>query len=205
MTNHCQSICHFKQDTTFRNDITDWNRRAEVHKTWPNFKTHFRPAHQEFRETTDVTLEESDLRRNNANLVQQVVEGIQDALVSDTPPATDPTADIIAQMANSATRSSEVQKQLQTQLQQMQQAMGLLQTQLTNQTFQHTQPGDGRHSYGYHGHTDNGAYSGYQGHTDNGAYSGYQGRQNDGRGRGGRGCGTLPFTVGPTAEADIPV
>jgi type II secretory pathway component PulJ len=157
----------------FRNDITDWNRRVEADKTWPNFKTHFRRAHQEFRETTDVTLEESDLRRNNANLVQQVVEGIQDALVSDTPPATDPTADIIAQMANSATRSSEVQQQLQTQLQQMQQAMGLLQTQLTNQTFQHAQPGGGRHSYGYH--------------TDNDAYSGYQGRRNDGRGRGGRG------------------
>jgi hypothetical protein len=45
----------------FKTDITDWNRRAEDKKTWINFKDHFRRAHHEFRETTDVTLEESDL------------------------------------------------------------------------------------------------------------------------------------------------
>jgi type II secretory pathway component PulJ len=159
----------------FRNDITEWNRRPEVDKTWVNFKTHFRRAHQEFRETTDVTLEESDLRRNNANLVQQVVAGIQDAMVSETPPTNDPNAEIIAQMANSATRSSEVQQQLQTQLQQMQQAMGLLQTQLSNQTYNQYQPSGGRNTYGY------------QGQSGHGNYQGYQGRGGEGRGRGGRG------------------
>jgi hypothetical protein len=60
-----------------KTDITDWNRKPEIDKTWTNFKTHFRRAHQEFRETTDITLEKSDLERNNANLVQQVVEGLQ--------------------------------------------------------------------------------------------------------------------------------
>jgi hypothetical protein len=49
--------------------ITEWNRNPPAEKTWANFKTHFRRAHQEFRETTDVTLEESDLHRNNAHLV----------------------------------------------------------------------------------------------------------------------------------------
>ena len=49
----------------FKNDITDWNRRPEADKTWENFKTHFRRAHQEFRETTDVTLEDSELQRNS--------------------------------------------------------------------------------------------------------------------------------------------
>jgi uncharacterized phage-associated protein len=47
----------------FKNDITAWNHRPEIEKTWEAFKTHFRRAHQEFR----VTLEDSKLQRNNAN------------------------------------------------------------------------------------------------------------------------------------------
>ena len=68
----------------FKNDITDWNRRPEANKTWENFKTHFRRAHQEFPKTTDVTLEDSELQRNNANLVQQVVNGMQQAVAAET-------------------------------------------------------------------------------------------------------------------------
>jgi hypothetical protein len=46
----------------FNNDITAWNRQPEIEKTWEGFKTHFRRAHQEFRETTDVTLKDSELQ-----------------------------------------------------------------------------------------------------------------------------------------------
>jgi Sec-independent protein translocase protein TatA len=73
----------------FRNDITEWNRLPENGKKWVNFKDHFRRAHQEFRETTDVTLEESELQRNNANLVQQVVDGIQQSMPSTEHQKTD--------------------------------------------------------------------------------------------------------------------
>jgi hypothetical protein len=31
------------------NDITSWNHRPKIGKTWESFKTHFRRAHQEFR------------------------------------------------------------------------------------------------------------------------------------------------------------
>ena len=145
----------------FKTDITDWNRQPEADKTWLNFKEHFRRAHQEFRETTDVTLEASDLHRNNANLVQQVVDGMQQAMANDT--THDESKEIIQQMTNSATRASETQQELQTQLQQMQQAMGLLQAQVTNQSYQTFHTG-GRAPY-------------YQNH-------------NQGRGRGrGRGRG----------------
>jgi hypothetical protein len=60
----------------FKNDITAWNRRPETEKTWEGFKTHFRRTHQDFRETTDVMLEDLELQRNNANLVQQIVNGM---------------------------------------------------------------------------------------------------------------------------------
>jgi light-regulated signal transduction histidine kinase (bacteriophytochrome) len=85
----------------FKNDITDWNRRTDADKTWINFKTHFRRAHQEFRETTDVTLEESNLQQNNANLVQQVVDGLQGAIPTES--TTDAFSEVRLQMANSAT------------------------------------------------------------------------------------------------------
>jgi hypothetical protein len=104
----------------FKNDITEWNRKPEIQKTWINFKTHFRRTHQEFRETTDITLEESEPQRNNANLVQQVVDGLQQAMIAE-PPTDDPT-DLRLQLANSVT----TQQQLNHQLQQMQQAMTLL-------------------------------------------------------------------------------
>jgi hypothetical protein len=77
------------------------DRKPELDKTWTNFKTHFCHAHQESRETTDITLEESDLQRNNANLVQQVVESLQHAMVAE-PPAEEPS-DLMLQMAHSVT------------------------------------------------------------------------------------------------------
>jgi hypothetical protein len=148
----------------FKTDITAWNRRPDIEKTWINFKTHFRQAHQEFRETTDVTLEESDLQRNNAHLVQQVVDGMQQAMmINDN--TNDESAETILQMANSANRASETQQQLQMQLQQMQQAMGLLQAQVANQGYNGYPPQGGPNTPGYP--------------------PGYQGRGR-GRGRGGR-------------------
>jgi hypothetical protein len=112
--------------------ITEWNRKPAIKKTWPNFKTHFRQAHQECRKTTDITLEESELVRNNANLVQQVVDGLLSAFTPDETLQNAP-AELITQMANSATRSNETQQQLATQLAQMQQAMALLQAQVQQQ------------------------------------------------------------------------
>ena len=74
-----------------------------------------------------VTLEELDLQRNNANLVQQVVDGMQQAMANDT--TNDDNAEIMLQMTNSATLASGTQQQLQ----QMQLSMSLLQAQVTNQ------------------------------------------------------------------------
>jgi hypothetical protein len=68
----------------FKIDITAWNRRPETEKTWEGFKTDFRRTHQDFRETTDVTLEDSELQCSNANLVQQVVNGMQQAMAAET-------------------------------------------------------------------------------------------------------------------------
>ena len=120
---------------TYKTDLTAWNCRPDIEKTWPNFfKEHFRRAHIEFRETTNVTLEESDLHRNNAQLVQHVVDGMTQAMASDT--TADTNAVRFQEMSNSATRSTEAQQQLQTQLQQMQQAMSLLQVQVVaNQSY----------------------------------------------------------------------
>jgi hypothetical protein len=64
----------------FKTATTEWNRKTELQKTWVAFKEHFRRAHQDFCETTDVTLEESEFQRNNANLAQQIVDGIQSAM-----------------------------------------------------------------------------------------------------------------------------
>jgi hypothetical protein len=164
----------------FKQGIIDWNKKAEAIKTWVNFKVHFQQAHQDFRETTDVTLEESELQRNNANLVQQVVDGMQQHMDQDN--NRDDNAEMMLQMANSANRSTETQDQLRAHLQQMQQSMSLLQAQVSNQQcfnpnqqgFNPTQYQGGR---GYQGR------GGFQGR------GGYQGRGGRGRGRGQEGRG----------------
>jgi type II secretory pathway component PulJ len=196
----------------FKNDITDWNRRPAIEKTWANFKTHFRRAHQEFRETTDTTLEDSELQRNNANLVQQVVNGMQQAMAADT--TNDNNAVMILQMTTSATQASETNQQLNGQIQQMQQAMNILQAQVAKQGY--NQPYCGNVNQGYQGQTPNQNYQGpplnpsyqnqgypqqnqgyqnqsYQGqqysnYTQHGR-GGYQGNNFQGRGRGYQGRG----------------
>ncbi len=177
----------------FKQPITDWNRRLTADRTWLNFKIHFRQAHQEFRETTDTTLEESELERNNAHIVQQVVNGMQQAIATEFANNTDTsTATSDAQ--------TQLQAQLQAQLQQMQQSVNQLQAQVANNqatppnyqeqaqlnflpatnqpyTQQYQQPG------GYQGNSYQGR--GYQGRGYQGR--GYQGRGYQGRGYQGRG------------------
>jgi hypothetical protein len=114
-----------------------------------------------------VTLEDSNLQRNNANLVkQEVVEGMQQAMAVETN-----THD--AQVY-------ETNQHLHAQLQQMQESMNLLQAQLASQQ---DQTGVGNQGYFQQAcsHQDHGHQGrGYQGH-------GYQERWSHGRGYQGRG------------------
>jgi uncharacterized phage-associated protein len=173
----------------FNNDITAWNRRPKIDKTWEGFKNHFRCNHQDFRETTDVTLEDSELQQSNANLVQQVVNGMQQAMAAKT--NTDANAALLLQEANQL---------LNSKIQEMQQSMNLLQTQVANQgstqpyhdNYQNQGQRSGSYQQGYQGQDQQyGGYQqghGYQGHGYQGR--GYQGHNYQGRGRdGGRSTG----------------
>jgi hypothetical protein len=165
----------------FKMAITEWNRRTDIQKTWIAFKDHFRQAHQEFRETTDVTLEDSELERNNANLVQQVVDGLQNVLAPENQPDDESTA-LLSQMANSASQTSEAQQQLLTQLTQMQQAMALLQTQVNNQG----QQGQQYYPPPFQPSFQQGGGRGYNNPNQGRGFYGTPGRDGRGRGRGGR-------------------
>jgi hypothetical protein len=134
---------------SYKQPIIEWNCRPIIQKTWINFKDHFFRAHQGFRETTDVTLEESELvERNNANLVQQVDDGLSTVLQDER---TNNKALVISQMANSTAKS---QSQLTAQLAEMQKTMVLLQAQVQNQQYTptYTLRGEGgRNAKGYRG------------------------------------------------------
>jgi hypothetical protein len=159
----------------FKNDTTDWNRQPEADKTWENFKTHFHRTHQEFRETTDVMLKDSELQRNNANLVQQVVNGMQQAMAAET--NTDVNAALLLQ-------ASQANQLLNGQVQQMQQSMNFLQAQVANQ---------GSTQHYYYGSSQNQGYQG-QDQQSGGYQQGYQGQgqQSGGyqQGCGYQGCGS---------------
>ena len=118
----------FNKTRRFDRAITEWNRRPLADKTMFNLKSHFRCTQIELCESAGPTLNDSDLD-HRANLVQEVVDGVQQALMPT--PGEDNTADLLTQMANSASQSTSTQQILVQQLQGMQQMMYTMQSQLT--------------------------------------------------------------------------
>ena len=114
-----------------KEEIKTWNRMQAAHKTWIAFKIHFRRAHNEYRETTNKTLEEAAIEQRNAHLVQLVIEGVQ--AITDEPNIVN--TEIVNEVANIAIQVSQSQEfipQLITQMQQMQAIMNQMQCQLIN-------------------------------------------------------------------------
>ena len=133
--------------------INEWNRKPTVQKTWIALKAHFRQARKELKETSGSTIGSSQLNET-ANLVQQVVDGVQQALLpSDA--AHDPTAEILQQVVNSASATTTTQQQLMQQIANLQQTVTQMQFQLntSNQQQPHAfdPAGRGGRGGGYQG------------------------------------------------------
>jgi PPE-repeat protein len=116
----------------FKEAIKAWNRRTPIQQTWIAFKDDFRVAHREYRETTNLALEASELEQHNANLVQQLVDGVQNTLSADTNAQ-------LTEVANAVSQSQTEQQQLTEQLSQMQTMLTTMQGQL----LQHQSAGGG--------------------------------------------------------------
>ena len=96
----------------FSQPIVEWNRKPIADKTWANFKTHFCTSHKELRAITDLTAQDAVMY--HANMVRDVVVGLQEALSAPEEPDVVPTAENCApspppnfdnQMANSMAAS----------------------------------------------------------------------------------------------------
>ena len=59
-----------------RSDVRKWMRKPQADKTWINFVTHFRQAHQELRDT-DATIDELGYHSANA-IVEQIVDRLRE-------------------------------------------------------------------------------------------------------------------------------
>ena len=109
--------------------IREWSRLQPDQKTWANFKTQFRQAHQELKEAGDLQLR--DTQFNSANLVQDVIEGVQSAL--NPPDATsEATNEVIHHMANSAAQQ-QMMPQLMSQMVELLQQMSTMQKTIQEQ------------------------------------------------------------------------
>ena len=114
----------------YQHYIHDWTRLPLVQKTWRNFKTHFRRAHQELKETGDLQVRETTF--NSANLVQEVIDGVQLALHPPDATPSDDSPQIIQQFANNATQA-QLMPQLMAQMVQMMEQMSTIQQKLSAQ------------------------------------------------------------------------
>ena len=100
--------------------ICKWNCITELQNTWVRFKQFFCTSHQDLRETYDLTVEESGM--HHANMVRDVVTGIQEALQQDHVQTKTPTV-VQASADHMANTVQNTQKQLAPQLQQIQAMM----------------------------------------------------------------------------------
>ena len=164
--------------------IREWSRLAPDRKTWANFKTHFRQAHQELKEAGDLQIRNTQF--NSANLVQEVIDGVQSALA---PPeaSNDPTPDVIDQMANAAAQQ-QLMPQMMQQMVQLMQQMAVIQqnmnmnssrtsslssssTSNSRNTRQRTNTQHYCWSHGACAHTSSNCRSKCPGHQDNASFN----------------------------------
>ena len=100
--------------------IHEWNRMTTVHRTLVKFKQFFRTAHQELRETSNLTVE--DFGMHHTNMVHDVVAGLQEVLQQEQVLVDNATV-TEAPVDHEAKAVQNTQQQLATQLQKMQAMM----------------------------------------------------------------------------------
>ena len=110
----------------FTTGIREWNRLPDAQKTWNTFTTHFAAAHCELRESGELLVNETPF--HTANLVQELIDGVQQAL--------NPTEDDeieAEEMIHNAKATVDASMQQTMLLQQMMQMMQVMQQQMTTQ------------------------------------------------------------------------
>ena len=119
----------FLKTGTFKSAIREWNKKPAAEKTWVSFKVHFRSAQQELKETNSLSTENANL--NQAHFVQQVVDGLQEAL-KPTEEENNMADEYMNNVANMATNNQQLLPTFLQQMQEMQKMMNDMQQQLAN-------------------------------------------------------------------------
>ena len=117
----------------FKQGIREWNQLLPAQKTWDAFQTHFSNEFQTLRDSGELTNQESSF--NTANIIQEVVDGVQQAL-NPTQDDIDEMSELIHQ-ANVATTQAHQQTEL---LQKMIDMMQTMQCQLATNASQRSNP-----------------------------------------------------------------
>ena len=112
----------------YQHYIREWSRLQPAQQSWANFKTQFRQAHQELKESGDLEVRESQFQ--SANIVQEVIDGVQSVL--QAPENNEPPPEILHHMANNAA-NTQLMPQLINQMAQLMQQMNSIQHQLNAQ------------------------------------------------------------------------
>jgi hypothetical protein len=110
-------------------------------RNWIQFKNHFRQAYKEISQTRSATV---GSQLNQAKLVQQVIEGVQNAMLPPANAADEATDEFLAQVANTSTQSQDVLPKLLEQMMQMQLIMKKMQDKLDAQPNNQNPPPNGR-------------------------------------------------------------
>ena len=119
-------ITLFKKTGRYKIGLWECNQKDTANKTWAEFKSHFRTAHQELKDFSDKTVVDSGFQ--SAHIVSQVVEGLANLLN----PTEDDTENTSFQMANATSQYTQILPQLVQKMQQNQTLMDQMQTQLNN-------------------------------------------------------------------------
>ncbi len=109
----------------FSTGIREWNRVPHNQRTWEAFCTHFSQAHRELRESGELEIRDTPF--NSANLVQDVIDGVQQVLQPAMEASYEAEAHDNMQHAHNissaSTRQTDLMEQMLAMMQLMQQQL----------------------------------------------------------------------------------
>lgn len=176
----------------FRTGLRNWLHLSIPMRTWEAFKTLFRTEQGLLEAVHEGTFQDSRIQQ--ANLVQQVVDGVQSMLINTEPeptnapaPREEPSVHNPAPMVHSmnAVHNNELLPSLMSQMAQMQSMMLTLQQQIQQQNTSQNQPPNPNSrtrrqrkycwTHGGCGHSSSACKNKAQGHIDSATFQNKQG------------------------------
>ena len=86
----------------FQRWILDWNAKPQVQWSWRNFNSHFRKAHQELKEISNLQVQDTT---HHANSIKEMIQDLRNKIQAASVPQ--PNQEVIPPLMSVSENSSD--------------------------------------------------------------------------------------------------